>query len=76
MTNVSPRSIRLRILKEDPYLSITYEMPSFTTLDPLEDTERHRKVAPGPCDQYVSPRSIRLRILKVALVTLSISISH
>ena len=37
---VSPRSIRLRILKEDKPCNQYQHEHSFTTLDPLEDTER------------------------------------
>jgi len=36
----------------------------FTTLDPLEDTERASRAGPMDSWPLVSPRSIRLRILK------------
>ena len=43
--DVSPTSIRSRILKENGVIFISGEVDSFTHVDPFEDTER----SPGQC---------------------------
>jgi len=61
---VSPTSIRSRILKALINVNVLMLYTRFTHVDPFEDTESSSLGSKYPAPHHVSPTSIRSRILK------------